>query len=293
MRVFITFLLILFSLSAYSMPDQFNVYVPNSGVKNITCRAIFDMYGKKYNANPVYMTKEGAAGMLAMLAMTSEKKFSVLCSGVSESLFNNSAFPGHEAEHKLLTMVTLYATGPVTFYTGADSKFTGINDLLTLDRPVTIGYHTSMHEIIVGIMFEGRKVVLVPYKSPNDALPSLINGSLDMYTETGALEQMVTSGRLKSLGYINGNGNLYGADITKKFPRIAQMPMFLAITTSSNNDPKDIEELNHRLVEIVNSEEVSKVIKNIGWVPAGYSVKKSNELIDRALKEIETSKHVK
>ena len=281
MKLLITFILCLFSLSAYAeIPNEFNVYVPNTGIKNISCRTLFNLYGQKYNASPIISPKEGAAGMIAMLAMLSDKKISVLCSGTSESILNTFAYPGHEKEHSLLTMISIYSTGPVTFYTGANSKFTSIGDLLKLDRPITIGFHTTLHKMIIQLMFKDHPVIFVPYLNPQSSLSSLMGGELDLYTETGSMEQLEKAGKIKSLGHINGNNNLSGADITKDFPEIARLPMFISLTTSSNNNPTDIEELNKRLLPLIDSPEFHKLMDPMGWVSKGRSVKESNLIVE-------------
>jgi tripartite-type tricarboxylate transporter receptor subunit TctC len=270
---------ILASAKAFALPDEFNVYIPNAGIKNIACRAIFDSYALKYDAHPLYMTKEGTTGMAAMLAMLNDKKLSVMCAGPSEHIFNNYAYPGHEAEHNMLIGITMVANGPVIFYSGNNSKVNNIKELLKENRPVTVGYHASIHKVMIQIIFEGKNVIFVPYTSPNAAIPSLMDGSLDMYIETGALYPMVTAGKLKSIGIINGSSKLVGPDVTKDFIEISKLPLFLSVSTSKDINPVDLEELNHRINLIIQSKEVSTVLETLAWFPATTTVSETNKII--------------
>lgn len=293
MKLFITLILYLFSLSAYSLPDEFNVYVPNSGVKNTTCRALFDLYANRYNASPVYVTKEGAGGMLAMLAMLENKKFSVSCSGPSETVFNTKLYPGHEKEHKELSTITIITTGPTAFYTSYNSKFNDIKDLMKSGKPITVGHHTVANKMITQLVFGDYPITWVPFMSPGASLPSLIDGSLDLYVDTGSLETMVSYGKLKSLGHLNGPNTLNGPNITKDFAAAAAFPSFISVTTSVNNNQEDIEEMNRRLIPLINTREMINTLSLIGWSPLGLSVKASNDVINHIRIEADRLENVK
>ena len=293
MKFLLSIILCLCTISAYSLPDEFNVYVPNSGVKNTTCRALFDLYAKKYNAYPVYITKEGAGGMLAMLAMLENKKFSISCSGPSETVFNVKLYPGREKEHKELSTITIITTGPTMFYTASNSKYNNIKELIKDRKPITVGHHTVANKMIAQLVFGDYPITWVPFSGPNASIPSLMDGSLDIYVDTGSLEAMVNYGKLKSLGYMNGPNNMNGQNITKDFPVAAAFPSFISVTTSVNNSSEDIEELNQRLVPLINTKEISNVLGTIGWMPSGLSVKASNNMIDHIRKEASRLENIK
>jgi len=295
MNLLITLILCLFSLSAYAeIPREFSVHIPNTGVKNTICRALFDLYAKKYNASPVYAIKEGAGGMLAMLEMLENKKFSVSCSGPSELVFNTKIYPGHEKEHKELSTVAIITTGPTSFYTAYNSKFNNIKDLMKSGKPITIGQHTIANKMIAQLVFGDYPIIWVPFMSPNSSLPSLIDGSLDLYVDTGVLESMVNYGKLKSLGHLNGPNTLNGPNLNKEFPAAAAFPSFISVTTSVNNSREDIEEMNHRLVPLINTKEMVDTLLFLGWVPSsGLSVKESNDMIRHIRSEAARLENVK
>ena len=280
MKLFITLILCFFSLSAYSLPNEFNVYIPNMGTKNTICRALFNLYAAKYDAHPTYIIKEGAAGMLAMLDALENKKFSISCSGISETVFNSKVYPGHEKKHAELYTVTIIATGPVMFYTSYKSEYNSVTELMKSRKSITIGYHTTANKMVAQLVFGNYPIVWVPYSSPTTSVSSLIDGSLDLYVDTGALESLVGYGRLKSLGYLNGNNTLHGPDITYNFPAAAAFPSFMSVATSVNNNPADIEELNTRLSPLIKSKEMAAVLSLIGWSPQGLSVKLSNDMVN-------------
>jgi len=284
MKLFITLILSLFILPAYSFPDIFNVYA-TSGVRNITCRALFDLYAREYNAYPVYIAKDGASGLIGMMAMMNDKTPSVACMGPSETIFNNTQYPGHEKEHAELKTITIVATGSVVFYTSGNSKYSNLKELINSDTPISIGYHTAANKTAAQLALNGKEVLWVPFNNPTASLSSLIDGSLTLYVETGSLDSIAKSGRLKSLGYIGKNLSMSGPDITADFPLATAVPVFISVTTNTNTSQKDIEELNTRLQMIIHSNEFNNLLSTISWLPSGTSIKQSNDIIWRARAE--------
>jgi tripartite-type tricarboxylate transporter receptor subunit TctC len=295
MKYLLAIILSLVYFNSYAeLPLSFNVYVAaRTGSKYLMCRTLFDLYSQKYNADITLIPKEGATGLLATLEMINNKKFSILCSGPQENVFNDKEYPGHESEYKSLTMISIIGIGASTFYTGANSKFKDINDLKNLSRPITIGYNAMYQQKMAQLVFKSHPIILVRYNNSATSIPSLIDGTLDIYSETGALESLVDSGKLKSLGHINGADTLHGDNITKDYPDAAKLLLYTGITTTANNDAKDIEEMNRRLKPLANSKEMLAIIDNMGWTPVFYSVKQSNEVISNYRNQIEKLENVK
>jgi len=263
------------------LPREFNVYSSqSSGTKDTVCRSILDIYSKKFNAIPVIIVKKGAGGTIAMEEMLKDKKFSVLCSGPSESIYNITVFPGHEKEYKMLTMVIILAIGPTTIYTKTDGKFNSINDLQKKSF-ITVGFNAQGPRSIAEIIFQNKDVVWVPFINSVDSLSSLMDGSLDVYIDSGSLEEMARANKIKSLGHFGGTPDLLGSDLGFDFPQAAKLPAFVALTTSINNSLDDIEQLNVELRSIINSAEYAIAIAKIGWVPVSFTVKNSNELAEQ------------
>jgi tripartite-type tricarboxylate transporter receptor subunit TctC len=262
-----------------SLPNEFFVYTPHAGGKDAVCRVIFKLYAEKYLANPVFITKQGASGLIAMEEMLKDKKFSVLCSGNSESMFNNEQYPGHEESHKLLMLVSTTAQVTTGFYTGVNNPANDIRELLKTSKLIKVGYHTNGTKFIAQVAFKDYPIMWVPYKTPGDSLPSLIDGSLDLYTDGGSLDILVKGGKIKSIGHINGADSTSGPDVTKDFPDAAKIKSILAISTSLLNNMKDIEELNQRLKPLIYHPDVVKILSDYAGIPYWLSVKDSNDLI--------------
>jgi tripartite-type tricarboxylate transporter receptor subunit TctC len=284
MKLFIASILCMFILPAYSFPDTFNVYA-TSGVRNITCRALFDLYAQQYNVHPNYIAKDGAGGLIGMLAMINDKTPSVACMGPSETIFNNTQYPGHEKEHEELKTITIAATGSVVFYTSNNSIYSDLKELINSNTRISIGYHTAANKTAAQLALNGREVLWVPFNTPASSISSLMDGSVTVYVETGSLDSIAKSGKIKSLGYIGKNSDMSGPDITKDFPLATAVPVFISVTTNSSTSQKDIEELNMRLQVIIHSKEFRDALSIISWLPAGTSVKETNDIIYRARTE--------
>jgi tripartite-type tricarboxylate transporter receptor subunit TctC len=282
MRALIAAFLLAASTAVAALPDAITLYSPNpTGAQTTGCRAIFKLYDEKYGATSTFAFKPGATGMIAMKTMLEDKKFSVLCSGISESVVNTSLYPGNEGAHEQLTMVAVIGNSPTAFTTGAKSPHASAQDLLKLTRPIMAGYHSTSLQFVARTAFGNHPVVWVPHKSAQDGVPSLLDGSLDVYIDGGALAPLVAAGTLKSLGHINGPDTAHGAALAAAFPEAARMRIILAVTTSNQADARDIEELNRRLGTLVGHPAYVDALRTISNTPLWLSVADSNALVAR------------
>lgn len=282
MQALIAAFLLAASTTVAALPDAITLYSPNpTGAQTTGCRAIFKLYDEKYGATSTFAFKPGATGMIAMKAMMEDKKFSVLCSGTAESVVNTSLYPGNEVAHAQLTMVAVIGDGPTAFSAGAKSPHTSVHDLLALNRPIMAGYHSTSLQFVAQIAFGSHPVVWVPHKSAKEGIPSLLDGSLDVYIDGGALAPLVAAGTLKSLGHINGPATAPGATLAAAFPEAAKMRIIMAVTTSNQADPRDIEELNKRLATLVANPAYVEALRTISNTPLWLSVADSNALVAR------------
>lgn len=268
--------------SALALPDTITLYSPNpGGAQTTACRAIFKLYDEKYGATSTFAFKPGATGMLAMKAMLEDKRFSVLCSGISESVVNTSLYPGNEEAHAQLTMVAVLGHSPTAFSTGPKSPHASMQDLLKLSRPIMAGFHSTSLQFVAHTAFGGRPVVWVPFKAAQEGIPSLLDGSLDVYVDGGALAPLVAAGTLRSLGHINGPTSTAGVDLTAMFPEAAKLQIVTAVTASNQADPRDIAELNKRLGTLVPHPAFAEALRSISNAPQWLSVADSNALVGR------------
>jgi len=281
MKFIITIFLTLFLCgNAFALPDKFIVYL-SSGIRNTVCRNLMTIYAKEYNAEIIFAIKVGVQGELALVDMYKNPEFSVLCSGFSESVFNNALYPGNEDAHAALVQVAMITNTQTSFYTRIDSKYNNILEVIKDCKPVMMGEHITTAVYITDLMFGKCPITYVPYKSPLDSASSLIDGSLDIFSDSNSLETIALAGRLKSIGRINPSPNTQGPDVTKYFPEVAKIKRFISIATSSRNKKEDIEELNRRLRPIIRSAEYYPTIENVGSV-MDTSVEEANAIVKTA-----------
>lgn len=286
MRFFAAALLALSSTLAFALPDTLTFYSPNpAGTQTAACRTLAKLYDEKYGTTSTMVFKPGVAGVLAMKEMLADKKFSLLCSGISESVINTSVYPGYEEDHKQLTMVTIVATCPLVFVTGASNKATTMAEMFKSGKPITVGYHANILQFVGKTALAGVPIIWVPFKSSTDALPSLMDGTLDLYTDGGGLSGLIASGKLKSLGHINGPATTAGPDVTKQYPTAAKLQIIVAISTSVKNSPADIEEMNKRLAPLTKHPEFIAAMGKLNNTPTHTSVAEANAAIENFRKE--------
>ena len=285
---------ILATIVAAELPAKMTVYSPGTTGPLSICRAIFTEYDKVYNTNSMFVIKPGASGMIAMLEMTKDKNFSILCaSGLSESVANISIFPGHEDAHKLLTMVNIFAESPTVFSTRTNSTYNTLIDLIQSNKQINVGYHSNILKLSAELALSKVQVNWIPFKSSMDAVPSLLDGSVDLYADGGSLTALINSGKLKSLGHLNGIEETPGLDLTKLLTEAAKIHVILAISTSSNNNLDDIDELNKRVNKILIDEKVISTIKQISNKPVIKTVKEANLYVEYFRKEYSKKYNVK
>ena len=291
MKIIIALLLSLFTnLALAEIPTSFNVYATGVGISIPYCRAMIDEYNKIYNAKASLVVKPGATGLIAMLEMVKDKNFSIQCfPGTSEILINRSMYPGHEHEHDLITMVTIVAESPVLFSARATNTYNTLPELIANKKALMVGHHTSFG-LLMGTKIFDESTTFVNFKTAVDAIPSLLDGSLDVYIDSGGLTPYIESGILKSLGNLHNAINTPGVNLNKKYPGAALYKTMAAITTSKNNNLKDIEELNKRLRLILTDEKFVNMIKQVSNTPVFRSVKESNELVEFMKKDIASKK---
>ena len=275
-------------LSAYAtLPSTIMVYSSQlAGGKINVCRALFALYSVEYKADTIFIIKPGADGVIAMEEMLKSKDFALLCSGPSESIYNNAQYPGHEASHAELTAVLVVSDSPFSFITGVNNKYSTLPELLKSGKPIMVGYHTQGNKFIAQSVFGDYPVTWVSYKNAIDGIPSLMDGSLDVYTDGGALEVIAKSGKLKSLGHFNGLADTSGINLNKVYPSVAKFSVFTSITISSKYSSADIEELNKRFNRILRSPEMLEALKTNINVPHGGTIKETNDFIDNFRKSV-------
>ena len=289
-KILLSLVLALLSLTSNAeLPKNMKVYTTGSPGPTLICRTLFEEYDKIYNTSTIFVVKPGASGMLAMLQMINDKEFSVTClTGLSESIFNSKEYPGYESEHSKLTMVSTVMMAGVYFVTGNSNRYNNIQELVSANssKEITIGYPSPAMRFIIDNMFPGKKILLVPFKSSNEAIPSLMDGSLDFYVDPGSLLQLIRAGKLKSIGNLNGiQDSFSGPDMSKVYSKAASIKVFAGVSTSIDNNAADISELNKRLNILLDTEIMKNTVAKINGTILKGSVKQSNELVENIKRE--------
>jgi tripartite-type tricarboxylate transporter receptor subunit TctC len=281
MKLLLTLILALVSFtSSATIPDKFTVYSSQvSGLKNTFCRAIFEQYTKTYNATAVFEVKPGADGVIATEELFHDKSFAVLCSGAAESIFNNFIYKGHEEAHAALNVVAIIGYAQTVLYTGTGNKYDTLPELLKNKKSILVGYNTTGLKLVAQKALEGHDVTWVPFKQASDALPALMDGTLDMFTDAGILEPIAKGGKIKSLGYINGPSTTSGINLNATYKEAAKLKIFMAVTTSNTTNEADVIEMNRRLSAIINSPELQKLGVTTGLTMFTGTLEDARELI--------------
>lgn len=275
------------SLTHAEIPSQLKVYTTGSPGPTVVCRALFAEYDKKYNSTTQFIIKPGVGGTLALAEMIRDKDFAVNCmTGISESVFNSTMYPGFEAEHAALTLAPIILKTGVYYVTGNNNKADTLPQLLASKKDIVVGVPSTSAQFIGGYALGSHNITWVPFKSSTEAISSLMDGSLDVFIDYGSLVPVVKSGKLKGLGYLNGTaGENLGPDLNSTYPAGAKIQVTGAISTSNRNNPADVEEMSKRINSLIDNEAVSSAIKKIGATPVKMTSKESNAYIDFIRKE--------
>lgn len=257
------------------LPKTLKIY--SSYVANIPfCTNLFAEYDKEYGTESQVFIKSGATGMLAMKAMQAEPEFSVLCpTGVSDHVVNKITYPGNDAAFDDLKIVGAVATFGTMFVTGNDSKFSTLPEMLRQKKEITVGYHSQGNKTVAAEVLKDVKVIWVGYKSSQEALSSLAEGTLDLYPDGTGLLPLVLKGKLKSLGRINAPDTVPGIDLSLVYPSAANIKLIFGISVSSKTTDADLKEFEARIKKIQSLDSVQESIRASGYKPQYMSAQKA------------------
>ena len=278
-KILIFCILILSSVFANAeIPKKFNVYTSGAGTATRYCLELVNQYNKKYQSQALLVIKPGAGGLLATLAMVNDTNFSFYCfAGNSEMFLNRIQYPAHNKEHDMLTPVNVILESPYIFNTSISSPFNNLTELLDSTKNLTVGYHTTNASIVAKKIFK-KDTVFVNYKSAQDAIPSILQGSLDIYIDGGALSAKNYESMIKSLGHIYGPSTISGVNLTAKFKHMNIAKNWIGFITSNNNN--DIEELSNRLAILVKEDVLTNIIVDINSLPLFLNLQESINFLE-------------
>jgi len=262
------------------IPKKFNVYTSGAAVPTRYCLELVNEYNKKYQSQALLVIKPGAGGLLATLAMVNDTHFSFYCfAGNSEMFLNRIQYPAHNKEHDMLTPVNVILESPYVFNTRISSTFNNLTELLDSGKELTVGHHTTNQKIVAEKIFP-TNTVFVNYRSAQDAISSIRDGSIDIYVDGGGLSATNYKSMIKSLGHIHGPNTLSGVNLTAKFKHLTIAKNWIGFITSKNNNARDIEELSNRLAIVVKEDVLTNIIVDISSLPLFLNLQESTNYLE-------------
>lgn len=220
------------------------VYVGNTAGPRVTaCRALFQAYDTTYDTKTTLLVRPGADGTIAIEKAIEEN--SLVCAGT------DSVVSGYK-----MKPVLMYCYFPISFWSSTKNPANNVD--VMVNRPIFIGYHLSTVPAIVKKMYPNANITFVPFKSPSEALPSVVEGTLDLYVDGGGLITMERAGKLKNVGKFGGAAT--GPDLSAKYPEIASVKNFCGVMAPESMPDAKVKLLNQRLSAIAKTEEFSKLV---------------------------------
>lgn len=262
------------TMTIAEIPKKFKIYTTGAGLASTWCRTLVELYNKKYESAVTLVTKPGTGGLLATLEMLNDPELSVQClAGMSELFFNRLQYPTYAKELEMVSVVNLSGEVPVMFNTRLSGPFNTLPELLDSKKILAIGYHTTAAKIIAAKIFNPNST-FVNFKSAVEALPSIVEGSIDVYIDGGTLS---STGLTKSLGRVFGPDTTAGINLTDKYKDVIfRIP---GANISSKKHEEHFEELNRRFNIIQKEDAMTVLLTKVSNVPLFLDLPKSKTYI--------------
>ena len=280
-KLFLALILLWSSLAFAEIPKDFNVYTSSlSGGKAEVCRQLFSAYTEKYGGTALIQVHAGGEGTLAVNKLLTDTKFSVLCSGFADHIANPILLP-KLADASRLSIVNIFAIAPINYLVSPTSNNT-ITTLIGSTKQLSIGYSLGSVRLVTQSVF--NSILWVPYKKPSDAVPSLLDGSLDMYADSAQLSGVVASGILKNIGCLNCSTLSKYTSLDKVLPNASKILLFTGISVSDKYLSTS-EELHLRINSILSSEKMRSIILHLDMSPIIWSLPNTTSYVEETSKK--------
>lgn len=246
-----------------------NVYVAQaSGARYTICSKIFQIYDSVHKTKHNIIIKPGAEGTIAIKAMLSDPKPSILCGGI------DVIAAGYDLKPALM-----YCSFPLSFWTSVKNKENNLEQMIK--NPISIGYHLKSSKLLVEKMYPKANINWIPFKGPGEANYVLAQGDLDVYVDGGSLKTLADAGRIKSIGDFKPKSAL-----SVKYPEIANTINFCGIMVKP--EYKDRIKLHNELYKIVSSDYMIEQIESWNQIAIRPTIQESDKIVDRIKKLIDT-----
>lgn len=277
--------------SAGTVPADFTVLTRFvTGAPTTLCRSVMAAYTREHKGTVNVVAKPGADGVLAVEEVMSADKFTVLCATATELVFNQFEYPQYAKIHNDLQITNILSNTIVSFSTGPNSRYQNLTELIGDKKSITVGLASTAHTFIAKKIFREGQIVLVPFKSPNQAVPSLLDGSLDVYISGGAFEELHREGKLKSLGHMHGTAAAVGPALDKIYPEIVKYNPIIGLAVPKSTSPEVMQEFSRRIAAVMRSPEVQKTLQDINNTYPQNNMQQANAFVEHMRSEVRKSR---
>jgi tripartite-type tricarboxylate transporter receptor subunit TctC len=280
MKTLLTFTILLFTVISHAaLPANITLYTKGIGGSQYSiCHKLFEEYDLKYNTNTVIKVVQGAGGLLATKQfVNSTEPLPLLCGGISEFSFNNKDYPENKDYVKQFKTVSILASGPYFFTTRANSPYSTVWMLKQSGKHIFVGSQSSTLAAAAKIVFGDKNVTYVNYKSPQDAIASLLDGSVDVYVSGGAFIALTDSGKMKDIGQTLAGFSKISLD--KEYPDLVTLSLLTSIHSLNALSVSDTIELNKRIEYIMASPSMKPVLSQFSNLHTPNNVAQAEHIV--------------
>lgn len=264
LRQFFATLALGFSVAAMANPSLTVISAfPTGSQVDTLCRNVFEVYGRQKNVEINYKPMPGADQIVAHKALITSTEPALLCAGTPIA-FNVVYQKDVSPKLDTLTPVTNVIRVTQFMITGAKSPDTLdalIQRAKQQNRPLMVGapFSTTARVLTLGLDQAGVKYETVLYRRWQDTLPSLADGTLDVYIDVGT---MIAMPQVKVIAHASVRNDVSASEnIVKRWPAVANYLGHVIIF--ARNDGSDVTVLNRDLRRAITSEPLQDFYKKI------------------------------
>jgi tripartite-type tricarboxylate transporter receptor subunit TctC len=231
-------------------------------IVDVACRKLFDSYDMQNNTNTVTINMSGADQIVAHKHFITLTTNAVLCAGSGVGGMNQYNHPKiSPAVNTLKPIIDVYTVGHaiLTPVKGPNTIEDIIANSKRTGKSVLVGAPSTSAAIVLTHVLEKNNVKyeIIGYKTPTDAITSLVDGSLDTYVDGGSIKLLGDIKGIKEIAHVSiglvrvsGSPNLY-----HKYKDLSNIVSRVAIYANTNTSDSDILLLNTKLNQAINSDQ--------------------------------------
>lgn len=255
-------LIILLSITT-AMANPVNVVIPFSvgTVVDQLCRKVFEQYDFMYGTKSVILNVPGGDQMIAHRQFIEMNSSRLLCAGNGVGGFNQQLHP--DVSPSIDTLKPVINLLSFTHFIFTPSKNQNLEQIIIdakkTNKKVLLGGPSTNAIKIMGYVLQQNNVEYTPvvYRKPGDAIPSLKDGSLDLYIDGGTLKPSLsqTEGVLE-IAYVGFDNKGITTNLAKKYPVLLNLVSNTVIYAPATLPNIEVLEFNKRLNTILNSRDM-------------------------------------